>query len=120
MKQQYITRLLTLITLFTLGLTACAEKEDMVSPKETCGTMATVQYQQATGLSLVLESGQVLRPENVKQLSATAKVYAIDGFSVQQGQQVLIGYSPVKPGVTGKISAAKTVKVDCIVGLSLQ
>lgn len=91
----------------------------MVSPKETCGTLATVQYQQGAGLNLVLENGQVLRPENARQLSAQKKVFAIDGFSVKAGQQILIGYHPTAPA-TQQTSAGTSVKVNCIVGLSPQ
>jgi hypothetical protein len=120
MKQNYISRLFIFFGIFLLGLTSCVEKEDLVSPKETCGTMATVQYQQGSGLNLVLENGQVLRPENVKQLSAEKQVFAIDGFTVKAGQQILIGYNPAAPEAGQKTSAGNTVKVNCIVGLSMQ
>jgi hypothetical protein len=119
MKHNYLSRLFILFGIFVLGFTSCAEKEDMVSPKETCGTMATVQYQQGAGLHLVLEDGQVLRPENVKQLSAEKQVFAIDGFTVKTGQQILIGYNPSAP-TTRQTAGAKSVKVNCIVGLSPQ
>ena len=120
MIQHYLIRLLALVGVFTFGLSACGEKEDLVYPKETCGTMATVQYQEATGLNLVLENGQVLRPENVKQLSAGKETFAIDGFSVKTGQQILIGYSPAAPDAARQSASVKTVKVNCIVGLSQQ
>ena len=120
MMQHYLIRLLALVGVFTFGLSACGEKEDLVYPKETCGTMATVQYQEATGLNLVLENGQVLRPENVKQLSAGKEAFAIDGFSVRTGQQILIGYSPAAPDAAQPSASVKTVKVNCIVGLSEQ
>lgn len=120
MIQHYLIRLLALVGVFTFGLSACGEKEDLVYPKETCGTMVTVQYQEATGLNLVLENGQVLRPENVKQLSAGKEAFAIDGFSVRTGQQILIGYSPAAPDATRQTASVKTVKVNCIVGLSQQ
>jgi hypothetical protein len=120
MKQHYFIRLLAIVGVIAFGLTACAEKEDMVYPKETCGTMATVQYQEATGLNLVLENGQVLRPENVEQLYAGKKVFAINGFSVKAGQQILIGYNPAAPDAAHKSTSVKTVNVNCIVGLSPQ
>lgn len=100
-------------------LSSCSEAEDMVSPREeTCGTMATVQYQQGAGLNLVLENGQVLQPENVKKLAAGSQVFAIDGFAVKAGQQILIGFKPLA-GEAGK-SASQAVKVNCIVGLGPQ
>jgi hypothetical protein len=117
MKQNYLLRIFIILNIFTLGLTSCAEKEDVVSPKETCGTMATVQYQQGTGLNLVLENGQFLQPENVKQVSAEKQVFAIDGFVVKAGQKILIGY---KPAAVSKTATGKTIKVNCIVGLSPQ
>lgn len=117
MKQRYFTRVCIFFGLVAAGLSSCSEAEDMVSPRETCGTMATVQYQQGTGVNLVLENGQVLQPENVKQLSAASKAFAIDGFAVKAGQQILIGY---KPAAGKQIGSAKTVKVNCIVGLSPQ
>jgi hypothetical protein len=120
MKQHYWIRFMAIAGVFAFGLTACVEQEDMVSPKETCGTMATVQYQEATGLKLVLEDGQVLQPENVKQLSAGKKVFAINGFSVKAGQQILIGYNPAASGATHQAATVKTVQVNCIVGLSPQ
>jgi exopolysaccharide biosynthesis protein len=116
MKQNYILRLFLCFGVSTLLLTACGEKEDMVSPKETCGTMATVQYQEGSGLELELENGQILRPENVKQLSADKRNFAIDGFAVKAGQQILIGYNQASQQGAG----GKTVKVNCIVGLSPQ
>jgi hypothetical protein len=119
MKHRYLSRLFILFGVAALGLTSCAEKEDMVSPKETCGTMVTVQYQQGVGLNLVLDNGQVLQPENVKQLSAGKQVFAIDGFTVKTGQQILIGYNPAAPATT-PTAGAKPVKVNCIVGLSPQ
>lgn len=117
MRYIYIQRFF--LGIFAFGLASCAETEDMVSPKETCGTMATVQYQQGSGLNLVLENGQVLRPENAKQLSAEKQVFAIDGFSVKAGQQILIGYQPTAPATQQK-AGVKPVKVNCIVGLSPQ
>jgi hypothetical protein len=119
MKHNYSLSLVFFLSFFTCGLASCAEKEDMVSPKETCGTMATVQYQHGAGLNLVLENGQVLRPENVKQLSAQKQVFAIDGFSVKAGQQILIGYHPTAPA-RQQTTGGKSVKVNCIVGLSPQ
>jgi hypothetical protein len=118
--KQYYFRLLIIVAVFTLGLSSCAEKEDMVYPKETCSTMATVQYQETAGLNLVLENGQVLRPENVKQLSANKQDFAIDGFAVKAGQQILIGYNPAASPAASKSDGVKTVKVNCIVGLSPQ
>jgi hypothetical protein len=120
MKQNYIIRLFIMLGVFSFSFTSCAEQEDMVSPKETCGTMATVQYQQGAGLSLVLENGQVLQPENVKQLSTNKKMFAIDGFAVKAGQQILIGYKPTAPEATHPAAGRKAVKVNCIVGLSPQ
>jgi hypothetical protein len=119
MKHNYIGRLFLFFGVFAFGLASCAETEDMVSPKETCATMATVQYQQGTGIKLVLENGLVLRPENAKQLSAQKQVFAIDGFSVKAGQHILIGYKPTAPA-TQQQAGGKSVKVNCIVGLSPQ
>lgn len=117
MKQHYFLRLVIILNIFTIGLASCGEKEDMVSPKETCGTMATVQYQQGSGLNLVLENGQLLRPENVKKVSAEKQVFAIDGFVVKTGQKILIGYKPAAGSTTATDNA---IKVNCIVGLSPQ
>jgi hypothetical protein len=116
-NQHCFIRFLCLLGIFSFGLTSCAEKEDMVYPKETCATMATVQYQEASGLNLVLEDGLVLRPENVKQLADGKKIFAIDGFAVKAGQQVLIGYTPTAPDASQKAFNKTTVKVNCIVGL---
>ncbi|MGV3505254.1 MAG: hypothetical protein ACO1O1_16205 [Adhaeribacter sp.] len=119
MKQRYFKRIYICLGLFAALLSSCSEAEDMVSPREeTCGTMATVQYQQESGLSLVLENGQVLQPENVKKLAANGQVFAIDGFAVKTGQQILIGFQPLQ-GQSGK-STTQAVKVNCIVGLSPQ
>jgi hypothetical protein len=119
MKQNYIQRLSFFLVLLALGFSSCAEQEDMVSPKEeTCSTMATVQYQQGAGLNLVLENGQVLKPENVKQLSTDKKSFAIDGFAVRSGQQILIGYKPAGSETASQVAGTKAVKVNCIVGLS--
>lgn len=119
MKQRYFKPLYICLALFVALLSSCSEADDMVSPREeTCGTMATVQYQQGAGLNLVLENGQVLQPENVKKLAAGNPVFAIDGFAVKPGQQILIGFKPL----TGEPnnSATQAVKVNCIVGLSPQ
>lgn len=117
MKQYYYLRVL--IALAIPGLAACAEKEDMVYPKETCSTVAMVQYQEARGLNLVLENGQVLQPENTRKLSNEEKTFVIDGFAVKAGQQILIGYHPVNRQASGS-AGVKAVKVNCIVGLSPQ
>jgi hypothetical protein len=120
MKQHYIIRLYILFAMFVPGLVSCVEKEDMVSPKETCATLATVQIQQGMGLNLVLENGQVLHPVNVKQVSADKPGFTIDGFAVKAGQHILIGYNPAAPDAAHKSAAGKSVKVNCIVGLSPQ
>lgn len=119
MKQRYFKRIYIFLGLVAASLSSCSEAEDMVTPRETCGTMATVQYQQGAGVNLVLENGRVLQPENVKQLAAGSQVFAIDGFAVKAGQQILIGYKPSTEQLNNP-SRAKTVKVNCIVGLSPQ
>jgi hypothetical protein len=119
MKQRYFKRIYICLGLLAAILSSCSEAEDMVSPREeTCGTMATVRYQQEGGLSLVLENGQVLQPENVRPLAANGQVFAIDGFAVKSGQQILIGFKPLE-GQTAT-SSTQAVKVNCIVGLSPQ
>jgi hypothetical protein len=119
MKQRYFKHLYICLGLVAASLSSCSKTEDVVSPREeTCATMATVQYQQGAGLNLVLENGQVLQPENVKKLAAGNQVFAIDGFAVKTGQQILIGFKPLEGQSSTK--ARRSVKVNCIVGLSPQ
>ena len=90
----------------------------MVMP-QTCETMAQVHYEPGCGLHLVLSGGQVFIPQNVKFISATedSKKFTVNGFEVEAGQQIIIGYKPVAgPDVNCGGTRAKPIEVDCIVG----
>lgn len=92
MKKHF--RSLCFCLIWVIAFAGCSQKEDVVAPQENCDTMATVQWVPSCGLLLVLENNQKLVPLNasVSASAAGASVYKIDGFEVQVGQQVILGY----------------------------
>jgi len=120
-------RLLLFCLVWVFSFSACSQKEDAVVPfpEDTCDTMATVQLVPSCGLLLVLENNQKLIPLNVSVTTGAAgtPVYKINGFEVQVGQQVIVGYktSNVVPGPTPCNQSGyytnKLVNITCIVSL---
>ena len=118
---KYCAFLLMLIFSFS----ACTQKEDAVTPQENCDTVATVQLVPSCGLQLRLENNQVLIPLNATYTTGPAgeTVYKINGFPVQIGQRIIIGFNAAE--VTQQASPCnvagyynnKTVAVTCIVGI---
>ena len=110
--------LLILLTV-AFSLNGCQEKEDVVSPEETCDTMAQVQNVAGSGMQLVLENGQVLVPTNAKAMAGTPgnAEFEMNGFKVKEGQQIIIGYNVSDAAATSQGTHVKVVKVNCVVGI---
>ncbi|WP_026463591.1 hypothetical protein [Adhaeribacter aquaticus] len=112
---------LLLYLFFGLGaftFTGCSEKEDVVMPQD-CEIMAQVKFDKSCGVQLVLENGQVVLPTKVKTIPAAGeeKKYTVNGFEVEEGHHIIIGFTPVPGGeVTCGEVKGKPVDVTCIVG----
>ena len=130
MKKHFFYRPVLFCLLWLLSFSACSIQEDAVVPlpEDTCDTMATVQLVPSCGLLLVLENNQKLVPLNVSvTTSATGTpVYKIDGFAVQVGQQIIVGYKtanvevgPTPCNQTGYYNNT-LVNITCIVSLEPQ
>jgi len=92
--KKYILRFFCLFLVGVFSFVGCTQQEDWVEPNETCDTMATVQMAPSCGLQLVLENNQILIPVNVDITTGPADqpIYKINGFIVEIGQQIIIGY----------------------------
>ncbi|MDB5263736.1 MAG: hypothetical protein JWQ14_3019 [Adhaeribacter sp.] len=124
MNISYIYRSFWGLLVLMFFLVGCTQQEDAVVPQETCDTVATVQLVPGCGLQLQLENNQVLVPVNVTTTGpANAPAYKINGFPVQVGQRIIVGYktAKVEMGATPCNIAGyyhnKLVAITCIVGI---
>ena len=121
MKKIYATYKYILLPFLLVALYSCGQPEDLVEPQATCDTMATVQNEPGRGIRLVLEDGRILLPTNARILTARKGTLDLEigGFPVQEGQQIIMGYTPA----AGNLPAADTksekkIEVNCIVGIA--
>jgi len=120
----YIIKWCALLPAALFFLVGCTVEEPEVTPQQTCDTQALVQTHSGCGLTLVLKNKQVLIPVNAVLLEKTSggrQQYKINGFTVTDGEQVIIGYE-VKSQSAATCSAgpAAAVKVTCVVGYQAQ
>ena len=124
MKKHYILRF-CFFWLWLACFTSCVQKEEDVTPQATCDTMAVVEYVPSCGLQLTLENGNGLVPLNAKIISTNKEkaVFEINGFTVQEGQQIIVGYKTISayqapsPCNVSNYYKNKSIHVTCIVGL---
>ncbi|QMU27356.1 hypothetical protein HUW48_04585 [Adhaeribacter radiodurans] len=112
-----------LLLVVVLGLTGCNGEEQEVIPQQTCDTQATVKNLPGCGLVLVLKNNQILVPVNLTtlpEIKSDRQQYKINGFTVEENQQVIIGF--VKKGHVDKacLVGGQLAEVTCIVGYQAQ
>ena len=109
--------------ILTCLLPGCTGEELEVMPQQTCDTKATVQIRPACGLVLILENGQALIPANVTilaQSSSDEQQYTVNGFTVKENQQVIVGYVQKGPAPNFCATGTQLVDITCIVGYQVQ
>ncbi|PSR53980.1 hypothetical protein AHMF7605_10845 [Adhaeribacter arboris] len=118
--KSYICGLLLLVVLF---LTNCTGEEQEVVPQQTCDTQATVQNLAGCGLVLVLKNNQILVPVNaaaLPKISSEKQQYKINGFTVKEKQQVIIGFIDKGQIEKACLAGGQLVEITCIVGYEVQ
>lgn len=106
-----------------LTVSGCKPEEQEVNPQQTCDTQATVQELSECGLVLVLKSNQKLVPVNALTLPETPsglKQFKINGFSVKEGQRVIIGFTNKGVNSNTCLKGAQLAWITCIVGYKVQ
>lgn len=107
-----------------ITLAACKPEDQEVLPQQTCDTQATIKVlPDCGGLVLVLKNAQKLIPINAISLPPTPsglKQFKINGFGVQEGQQVIIGFTKKAEASDSCLKGAPLVEVTCIVGYQIQ
>jgi hypothetical protein len=105
-------------------LVGCTLEEPEITPQQTCDTQAQVQTKPGCGLVLVLKNKQVLMPINAVPLERSSnrkQQYRINGFTVTEGEQVIIGFNVKSQSITScSAGPATSVKVTCVVGYQAQ
>ncbi len=106
-----------------LSFSGCTGEEQEVMPQQTCDTQATVQNLPACGLVLMLDNNQILVPINattLPQQGSGGHQFKINGFTVKENQQVIIGYN--KKGLVDNAcgGGGQLAEITCIVGYQAQ
>lgn len=108
---------------FFLVLFGCKPEDEEVMPHQTCDIQATIRNLPECGLALVLKNKQTLVPVNAQSLPATLNgknQFKINGFTVEEGQQVIIGFSDKGKITNTCLKDAALVQITCIVGYKVQ